>query len=505
MQTEMVVASEDTENMYVRDEFIEILMSSNVARNSVKGIEPSPKQIRMIRSIETRMNKLFTDRLNSEDAKPHDAIALAQSYLHISQIYSDVLWKDSAEAYLLRCLGLLEGKETTRKAVLTTMKVYNCLGRIYATLNNPKRSVAFYEKAFLFYLTYTNKKDLYPAPTDILYIFGIVTKEFQSGYSLDRQYMSTLSSLIQLHEQMDKELYKSIITIYQHMLLQKQVKLIPITIGRIEWALKVAMVAEYLIEQNRFTEARSHIGIAFYMLNKFYRNEYGKINGNSFPEIKASLHNQYVDAAVSINMFAVQYGIALLRSSKDRLLQCEKDMLEETKPQYLTTIEQKLPDHLIFATTNNTEEEFNNWITDKYVVNYNDANAIFLCILRRLNEARSYNTRLLQTDSQISILVEMASACKYLACYEQTGNKQMMLHSWRLDLLNDALKLFSKQNKNNGEKLTLLQLAITNVTLLDTHLDELHFYQKSKLDSTPNINYYVKHALDNFKLYLNQA
>ncbi|XP_032680834.1 KIF-binding protein-like [Odontomachus brunneus] len=503
MQTEMVESKEDTEStrMHVREEFVEILMSSNVARDSTKGIEPTKKQARMIRLIEGRMNKLFTDKLNSEDAKSDDTIALAQSYLHISQIYNDVIWKDTSEAYLLRALGLLEGRETTRKAILTAMKVHNCLGAIYTDLKNPKRSLSFYEKAFLLYWTYTNKKDSYPAPIDILYVFGVVTKEFQSGYSLDSQYMLTLTKLIQLHTHMDE--HQSITIIYQHMLLQKQVRLIPLTIGRTEWALKAATISEYLSMHNRFTEARSHLGIAFYMLNKFYRDEYGKIDGTKFPEIKTSLYNQYRNAAAYTNIYAAQYGIALLRSSKDRQFE-EENKQRETKSESLTTFEQKLPDFLVFTSTSNVEEEFNIWITDKYLANYNDAKAVFSNVLRCLNEVWSYKINMIYPEIQIDILLKMSQACRYLACYEQNGNKQVMLHLWRLDILKNATKLFNKDNKKH-EKLILLELAVTHVTVLDIYLDELHFYQKSKPDSSPNMSHYVKNALVNFMSYLDLA
>lgn len=509
VQTEMIESNEDTEStaMHVREEFVEILMSSNAARDSTKGIEPTKKQAKMIRAIEGRMNKLFTDKLNSEDAKSDDAVALAQSYLHISQIYSDVVWKDTlSEAYLLRSLGLLEGRETTRKAILTAMKVHNCLGRIYVDLKNPKRSLLFYEKAFLLYWTYTNKKDSYPAPIDILYVFGVVTKEFQSGYSLDRQYMLTLSNLIQLHAHTDEQLYQPITIIYEHMLLQKQVRLIPLTIGRVEWALKAATISKYLSTHNRFTEARNHLGIAFYMLNKFYRNEYGKIDGTNFPEMKTSLYDQYKSAVTYINIYAAQYGIALLRSSKDRLMQFEKeDKQRETKSEFLTTFEQKLPDFLVFTSTNNIEEEFNTWITDKYLVNCNDAKAVFLNVLRCLNEVWTYNIITVYPEIQIDILLKMSQACRYLACYERNVNRQVILHSWRLDILRNATKLLDKDSKKHGEKVILLELAVTHVTVMDIYLDELHFYQKSKPDSSPNIGHYVKSALTNFTSYLDLA
>ncbi|XP_014475736.1 PREDICTED: uncharacterized protein LOC106745025 [Dinoponera quadriceps] len=512
----MAEDAKDIENtkMHVRDEFVEVLMSSNAVRDSTKGTEPTKKQAKMTKAIEGRMNRLFEDKLHSKDAKPDDAIALAQSYLHISQIYSDVVVKEAfSETYLLRSLKLLEGREATRKAILTAMKVLNCLGRIYVHRKDTNKSELFFEKALTFYWNYTDRKDSYPAPIDILYVFGIVTKEFQSGYSLDREYMSTLSSLLNLHAaaHTDAQLQRSTKWVtYEHMLLRKQVRLIPLTISRIDWALKVATLSYYLSLNDRFTEARNHLGIAFYMLNKFYRNEYERIDGANFSEMKATLYEQYNATATYINWYAVCYGTMLLHTSKNRLLRFEeKDEQCERKTEFLTTCDQKLPDSLIFTSINNIEDEFNTWITDKYIVHFNDAEAVFLRLLRCLNEAQTYHDHAINKDPEMhaKILQLISYACKYLTCYEENEEKQVSLHSWRLRILEESRWQLETHNKTiNFKRFSWLEQAITHVTIVDTHLDGLHIYQRSKVDHMlPDINSHIKSALSLFKLYLDSV
>lgn len=502
----MTKDTEKIESMpiHVRDEFLEILMSSNAARGSTKGMQPTKKQTKMIKAIEKRMNRLFEDKLHSEDAKPDDALALARSYIHISQIYSDSIAKETlAEAYLLRVSGLLEGRETTRQAILTAMKAHNCLGHIYLKQKNIKRSLLFHEKALMFYWTYTNDKDSYPAPVDILRAFGIVTKEFDSEYSLDQQYMSTLFALINLHISINAELNKSTIVIYEHMLLEKQVRFIPLTIDRAEWALRAAMISEYLSSHDRFTEARNHLGIAFYMLNKFYRSEYKNIDGTNFPEIKVALYKHYSNVAVFINMYAAQYGIDLLRSSTERILRFEKkDEQSKTKPESLVMFEQKLPDMLMFTSTSNVEEEFDTWITDEYLVNYDDAKTVFTIVLRCFNEVLAYNNPITTKYTQAKILRKTSEACKYLACYEQNENKQILLYIWQIHILENSKQLFNTDFNINFRRLVLLEQAITRVTILDMYMDGmgLDVYQKPDISSV--INHHVQHALSTFQAYL---
>lgn len=484
--------------LQVRDNFLDVLLVAN-AIQMAERIRPSK-----ITAILNRLKIFFEVEMHLEDVRPDDAIVLAHSYFLMSQAKSKIAPTDvaSVEFCLLQSVELLRGRETEPKAILTAVRVHNVLGRIHADGENTKQSLSFYEKAFVLYWNYTDGKDLYDPPVDILFRY-VNSAELNCEYTLDQQYMLTLSGLIDLHEKIYVDnLYKSPTIIYQHMLLRKQVRLIPLTIDRLDWIFKVGKISEHLLMDNRFTEARNHLGIAFYMLKKFYQSEYKEIDETKFPEIKTSLYSRYSFTAVSIGMQAANYGIELLRLSVDRLLRFnEKGEQRETKPVY-TTFGQKLPDMLMFTSTKkDIEEDFNIWITDEYIVNYSDAKAVFTSILRHFNEVWAYDIASPEINAQI--LQKISQASKYLAYYEPNENKQVLLHLWRIDLLKNAAQLFNELSKNNFDIFVSLEQAVTHVTILNTYLDQWHVNQKSKLEKTPNINYHVECALGIFQSYLN--
>ncbi|XP_032680832.1 KIF-binding protein-like isoform X1 [Odontomachus brunneus] len=473
---------------------------TNIANEKEKD-KPYAEHIETLREIEMRLNK-FHRTFNSQDAPFHDSIALAQIYLKLSEIYySDDSRNDKlyiAREHLMQCVQLLKGKELDRKVIFTVIKAFFELGCISMKLKDLEESEQFTRKALELYLTYTEKKEDYPAPTHFPIVTGIEI-ECNYIYEMDILYTRILKTLLSFqHYNVNK--YSPIdnctMIIYAHKILEKMLKTAPLSVSYSELAIFSSHLSSEFLKYKRFNEARHHLAVASFSVKKYYEVELIKIDGDKSPRVKARAHDTHALTAANVAIKWAQYGNTLLRSSSERVLYNEEE--DESATEFAM-----LP-KLLFTGLQDELQNFTDLIRDAYIADYKDAKVVFRRVLKWLEEAKGFaiKVRTMSTNINMNISRGIFHAYKYLICYEREKNEQMKLYKQLMDTLNDFSKSLSADADPTVRKYTCLQVVLASYSLLEIKTQDLESHDKMDSELLGEIDKLVKYNVHNSELYL---
>lgn len=512
MEVQLVQSVESTESaeksakmIDVSENLVELLtLTINVVINETKNqFLTQPGQV--VREIEANMNKYFHNIEKLREGKPDDSTFLAQAYLQMSTLYHNHNYKKEklyiAEAYLARCLRLLKGKELDRKIILIVVTAYLELGYLWFKLKNLKKSKAQLDEIVELYKMYTQGKDDYPAPVCILAIVGLKTKN--NLIDLDKLYWQALCTLTLLASKgITSEVEKQNVMMYMHKLLTKQLKGLPSTIGRVEWAINVQYLAKLFLEYDRFAEAKNHIITATFVMRQFYNEELNV----QFPDMTVGLSEQYNYGVSRNSMCWAWYGVALLAAStKQTLIQNNtedklhgaSDLQSKQNPRTESVIQLT---KLLFANSGEEVPEFGVLDRDTRITNYHDAVQVFQNILNNLNKVRLYFINNSDLELYMEYIRCTSKAYKYLMYYEKDRNKKIELQQKHATALTDIMGSLRPTDNQYLRGYVSLELAIAISTQLDTRIE--NFPIEGDLINSSEIKELVNLNIENLKLYL---
>lgn len=83
---------------------------------------------------------------------------------------------------------------------------------------------------------------------------------------------------------------------------------------------------------------------------------------------------------------------------------------------------------------------FENIITDKFLLTYEDARKVFLCCQDWLEKAKKYYSLENLASDHIKIIQDHSQAYSYLAFFEEDDDRQSKMHKKRINMIEDLLK-----------------------------------------------------------------
>ena len=199
-----------------------------------------------------------------------------------------------------------------------------------------------------------------------------------------------------------------------------------------------------------------------------------------------------------------------MSTSKDRLIQITEN--GEDKPTSDSTniqtdrksdISQDCLDSLKFKTIENDIAHIADNITDKYLLDFNDAKAVFFNVQKWLDDAKLFYTLENQASDYVQIIQDMSQLYKYLAFFEEDEDRQAKMHKRRIDLLEGIVKELNERYYQSDCRQIWVELGETYSEILDIKLDKLKATDERP---TPHmlskINNLTKSAIDNFTKFL---
>ncbi|XP_025265130.1 uncharacterized protein LOC112638190, partial [Camponotus floridanus] len=299
----------------VSERYEEVLNLSKEINLLYEKSKLSKRVKKMMYRLKIKMNNLFNNfAIGSTEIKCDDILVLAMAHINLGRIY---LYKEDnlnvAKDYLIKCTELLNGKELHYKFILTAIYARIYLYEIWEKLQQLENCYSLLDKALELYLSYTKEED-YPDPFNID-IF--LPNKGNSKINLINSHILTLDYMKKLYCLQPTNMHKFVI--YVHNLLNKQLKTIKDSTENhifLCWAEASAELSIYFLYSNRFMEAKIHIAAAEYMTVMYRISLITDLDAKS----EEKMYNYHL-VYMFINQLWAMYGIMLLRSSKERLLQ----------------------------------------------------------------------------------------------------------------------------------------------------------------------------------------
>lgn len=112
-------------------------------------------------------------------------------------------------------------------------------------------------------------------------------------------------------------------------------------------------------------------------------------------------------------------------------------------------------------------------ITDRYLLDEDDARPVFLMLQTWIERAKKYYTSETEATEYSKIIQDYSNGYKYLAFFESDPSNQAKMHKRRVDLLEGLLELLNKIFYMNIVREVLYELGTAYSNILDIKLDAL--------------------------------
>lgn len=434
-------------------------------------------------------------------------VAAAITRLNIGILQADIEQTGDATEHFKKCIDLLEESKLSPEGILPAISANNQLGLIYAQRGFYERAKDLLKQAEGLYIKFT--EDVKLEPVNMMTIVGIeeIEGDLSAKSMLEKLHTLTLYYLAQVCRELDD---KGSFALYCHRTLSKQLSQNKITqdLDYIDWALNAATISQYFIEQDKFPQARHHLAAASCILEKYLEILKAKGTKETSESIAAEYEN-YDHRSANIARCWAKYGIALLGSSKERLLKKAEQEDQDSVPAKVPDEVCKYPQTEImedprFVDLEPELESITNEITDMYLLDFNDARPVFLNIRKWLDKAKEYYTFENHASDYAWIAQDLSQAYKYLAFFEDNEDRQARMHKRRIDTLEEVIEGLCSRFYRVVCREIWIELAETYSEILDLKIDRLQASnEKPSAQVIAKIERLARSSIKHYQSYLN--
>ncbi|XP_044018920.1 KIF-binding protein-like [Aphidius gifuensis] len=408
---------------------------------------------------------------NSTDYNIKIISMLSIVYLNIGIICIDNEELKEAEENLTRCIEILKDHELEAESILPTLSAFNQLFIIWFQWGEFEKAKIFIDKSSDIYKNYKNQQIDNKKPIGMSELFGIDnTDEPTPIQVLEKLHTLTLFYLAQISG-VNKDHQKS--ALYCHMTLKRQLE--TSDLDHIDWSLNAATLSQFLMERKHFTQALHHLAASSHILN-IYKDKLNQENDDS-DEIKGAKLEQFQHRSADVSRCWAKYGILLMNMSRDRLIEATENMDDEKTDDDDTDKTQDIPQETLnemkFDKFDKEINDISLQITDKYLLDFNDAKKVFLNVQKWLDEAKKYYALETHASDYIAIIQDISQSYKYLAFFENDDDNRAKMHKRRIDVLEDAVKELNPKYYQSICRQVWIELGEIHTAILDIKLDKL--------------------------------
>lgn len=417
--------------------------------------------------------------------------------LNLGLIASDTEELSTGEEQLTNCVDSLYDDALKPEVILILMTALNQLGILWSERADPQKAKEYLDKAEKLYEEFTRHTSSSTAAISFHDLFRTSNSEMpqpDTENMLERLYTLTLYYLAQIYGNL-KEHVKS--AVYCHTTLKRQLE--SKDFDPVDWALNSATLSQFFMEKNGFCQARHHLAAASYVMDQ-YEADLSLQEGND--ETLEANRERFRHRSADIARCWAKYGLMLLSTSMERLMSEENENEPETSDISNPNI-QELGDvqHLWFTPLELSSYE--DQITDKYVLVYEDARKVFLESQKWLTKAKEYYTLDEHASDCVQIVQDLSQLYKYLAFFEEDEERQSRMHKRRIDHLECVLKELNPQYYLLVCRQLWYELGETYSNILDIKFQRL---QNTGERPTPHalhkVNHLAEQSITNFSNFI---
>lgn len=406
---------------------------------------------------------------------------LAVTYYLLGSICYDVEEPHHGDDYTSKSISCISNDPLQPERIICYLSSLNLIGYAACKYDKLELSLEHLEKAEALYKIY---KDKFSFAKEFGTLFGIEDHNDVNG--LEKCHTQTLFYLAQVYSAKKLRIKAAK---YCHTTLRRQLEMKEY--DSIEWSLNSATLSQYLIEQNAFREARTHLAAAQFILEK-YKEELDNRNEDSeeLKALKESLRHRRAD----VYRCWAKYGLYILIASKERLLASEGDSVDP-EPQPPVDLQ-----GLCFpGFEEEIMREYENSVTCNFILTYEDARPVFLKSQEWLNVAKEYYSLEDLASDHVSILQDSSSLYQLLAFFQQDEGIQCKLHKRRLDMLDKAVNELNPVYYMKVCRELWYELGETSLCMADLkqsqaeNTGQSHFQVKSQHHHAQGIQYFEKY------------
>lgn len=393
------------------------------------------------------------------------------------------------EKYFKLGLDVLKEFRLKPEAVIAYLECLNELG-LWGLRNDAASAIEYLNEAEILYDEFIK---LEIPPHTIFDLFG-TPDEIETGkgsLAFEKDHTLTIYYKAQALTKME-DLHNS--AWYCHKTLKRQLEFNDFE--PIDWALNAAVLSQYFFTHNTFPESRKHLAAAHLMMDNFEKTMITpEMTNDEQIAIRDKFNHRYADL---LRCWA-KYGIYILQSSKERLLEDEDD--KKSLPD-LSNLK-IYSENLNFDTLDLSKYE--SVIIDRYCLTFDDAKPVFVKVLEWLNKSKEYYNSENEASEHAQIIQDLSSAYSHLAFFEEDGSNQCKLHKRRADLLEEITKQYNPTYYLKICREAWYELGLTYSKMLDIKLDILNdqsITERPTPHALNKINLLSDKSIQNFQLFI---
>ncbi|PNF37182.1 KIF1-binding protein [Cryptotermes secundus] len=446
--------------------------------------------------ILTDMKSILVKLVEDSDCLKFKAM-LGVVSLNLGLVSVDTEELSTGEEQLMNCVDSLCDDALKPEIILILMTALNQLGILWSERGDPQKSKEYLDRAEKLYEEFTAHLSSSTAAVPFHDLFRTSSPEMpqpDTENMLERLYTLTMYYLAQVHGSLNDHVKSAA---YCHTTLKRQLE--SKDFDPVDWALNSATLSQFFMEKNGFSQARHHLAAASYILDQ-YESDLNLQEGNdeTFEAKRERLRHRSADVA----RCWAKYGLMLLSNSRERLMSEENENEEEASGTSNSNTEE-LGDvkHLWFTSLELSCYE--DQITDKHILVYEDARKVFVDAQKWLAKAKQYYTLDEHASDCVQIVQDLSQLYKYLAFFEEDEKRQSRMHKRRVDHLESVLKELNPQYYLLVCRQLWYELGETYSDILDIKLQRL---QMTDERPTPHalwkVNHLAQQSISNFSKFI---
>ncbi|RUS72998.1 hypothetical protein EGW08_019246 [Elysia chlorotica] len=473
------------------------------------------------RELYKELSVKLKDKQSSSEISDSDKQTISYLILVIDQLlglnYIECEELSEGEDYLTSCLKTIEENQLVNSISLhiTTL---NHLGILWSERRDYKKALKYLQNSEALYHNY--KKEIGDAPESALEVLEpLEGDESEQAHLRCLQFESvhthTLYYLAQVFAKLEQN---SLSAQYCHMTLDRQLR--AGDYDPVDWALNAATLSQYYLIAERFSEARHCLASASLIFSS------AKKNPETLNEQELELQTQR-DADIERSW--IKYGLNLLEASRDAMfdkIENQKGLEEALEGDEVVKEDHNAdkkantsqPTDAVSGEDNQIEREseekdfkefdleltcYEELVTDKHVMTFEDARRIFLFVVDRTTNARKFYSLDSHASDAVEIIQDHSRAYKLLAFFEIDMVRQSRMHKRRVDMLTDLLKELNPRHYLLVCRQIMFELAevyseMANVKLTLIEMERL----RPNPHYTSKINKLIQLSIDNYQAYI---
>ena len=455
--------------------------------------------------------KLSIDKHRNDN--PDDerwGLLLAGLDLKLGVNFTETEELSTGEELLNKCADQLYPSRLDKRSCTTLLNTLNNLGILWTSRRRPEVALDRLLKADKLYKDF--KHEVGGAPFMMNEIFSPPKQEYEDETLIQKRkdafedaYTHTLYYLAQVYGKLDENKKSAE---YCHVTLCRQLD--SMKYDPLDWALNAATLSQYYITDENFNMARHCLASATQIINET------DVNGPSLPQDTDPESQAAIDARekiprakTDISRCWIKYGLALLETSRDKLMESvERDDDEDegsaknnTEAEEDSDSDSEKKSQLYFNLEVTSQEEK---ITDKNLLVFDEARQVFLSVQKWVNEAKEFYMLDGHCSDHVELIQDHSKAFKFLSFFEVDFERQCKMHKRRIDMLEALLQQLNPQFYLLICRQLMYEIAETYSSMLDL---KLSIVEERSVTPTPHavrkINLLAEQSIKKYQEYLN--